>query len=52
MVIHYRNTGEVLPHANWTPPKFDLPSINVSTEGEYLPSIDEIVGQIRFQGVE
>jgi adenylate kinase family enzyme len=47
MVVHYRKTGELLPHSAWTPPQFDLPTINVSTEGEYVPSIDEIVRQIR-----
>lgn len=47
MVVHYRKTGEILPHAEWTPPRFDLPTIKVSTDGEYIPSIDEIVKQIR-----
>jgi adenylate kinase family enzyme len=47
MVVHYRKTGEVLPHATWAAPKFDLPTIKVSTDGEYVPSIDEIVKQIR-----
>jgi predicted kinase len=48
MVVHYRKTGEILPHADWTPPTFDLPTIKVSTEGEYVPSIDEVVRQIRL----
>ena len=47
LVVHYRKTGEILPFASYTPPKFDLPSIQVSTNGEYVPSIDEIVKQIR-----
>ena len=47
MVVHYRNTGEILPHAAWTPPAFDLPTIKVSTDGEYVPSIEEVVREIR-----
>jgi len=47
MVVHYRSTGEILPYADWTPPNFDVPTIRVSTEGEYVPTIDEIVTQIR-----
>ncbi len=47
LVVHYRKTGELLPPAEFTPPKFDLPTIEVSTTGEYDPSIDEIVKQIR-----
>lgn len=52
MVVHYRNTGEILPYANFTPPSFDLPTIEVSTDGEYVPAIDEIVGQIRLFSVD
>jgi adenylate kinase family enzyme len=48
MVVHYRQTGEILPHSEWTPPNFDLPTIKVSTDGEYVPSIDEIMKQIRL----
>ncbi len=47
LVIHYRKTGEILPAAGFTPPKFDLPTIEVSTDGEYKPGIEEIVKQIR-----
>ena len=47
MVVHYRKTGEILPYAEFTTPKFDLPTIDVPTDGEYVPSIDEIVKQIR-----
>ena len=28
-------------------PKFNVPTIEVSTDGEYVPSIDEIVKQIQ-----
>ena len=47
MVVHYRNTGEVLPYASYMPPQFDVPTIEVSTDGEYVPTIDEVVKQIR-----
>jgi adenylate kinase family enzyme len=46
-VVHYKKTGEVLPPASYVAPKFDVPTIEVSTEGEYIPCIDEIVKQIR-----
>ena len=45
-VTHYRETGEMLPPADYEPPKFNLPTIEVSTIDEYIPSIDEIVKQI------
>ena len=47
LVVHYRKTGEILPPAEFTPPKFDVPTIEVSPDGEYIPTIDEIVKQIR-----
>ena len=47
MVVHYRKTGEILPYAPYTPPQFDVPMIQVSTDGEYVPSVAEIVGKIR-----
>lgn len=47
MVVHYRKTGEILPFAEFTSPKFDVPTIDVSTDQEYDPSIEEIVRQIR-----
>jgi adenylate kinase family enzyme len=46
-VIHYRKTGEFLLPASYEAPKMDVPTIEVSTEGEYVPSIDEIVNQIQ-----
>jgi predicted kinase len=46
-VAHYRKTGEMLPPANYTAPKFNVPTIQVSTDGEYIPCIDEIVKQIQ-----
>ena len=47
-VAHYRKTGEILPPERYAVPKFDLPTIQVSTDGEYVPCIDEIVKQIRI----
>jgi predicted kinase len=44
---HYRKTGEILTPASYEGPRFDVPTIQVSTDGEYVPSIDEIVKQIR-----
>ena len=46
-VAHYRKTGEILPPDTYAAPKFDLPTIQVSTDGEYVPCIDEIVKQIQ-----
>jgi predicted kinase len=46
-VAHYRETGEVLAAENYVAPKFDVPTIEVSTDGEYFPALDEIVNQIR-----
>ena len=48
-VVHYRKTGEFLSPAGYVAPKFDLPTITVSTDGEYLPSLDEIVKQIQLE---
>lgn len=47
-VVHYKRTGEILTPADYAPPTFDVPTIEVSTDGEYKPSIDEIVLQIRM----
>ena len=46
-VAHYRKTGEVLPPESYTEPEFDVLTIRVSTDGEYVPCIDEIVKQIQ-----
>ena len=46
-VVHYRKTGEFLSPASYTAPKFNVPTIQVSTDGEYVPRIDEIVKQIQ-----
>lgn len=47
LVVHYRETGEVLPFAAFARPDFDLPTLDVSTDGEYLPSIEQIMKWIR-----
>lgn len=49
LVVHYRKTGEILPYASYTPPEFDVPTIRVSTDGDYVPGIDAIVKQIRLE---
>lgn len=46
-VSHYRKTGEFLPPASYAAPTFNVPTIQVSTDGEYVPCIDEIVKQIQ-----
>ena len=48
-VVHYRKTGEFLSPASYEAPKFNVPTIEVSTDGEYIPSIDEIVKQIQSE---
>jgi predicted kinase len=46
-VARYRETGEVSPPGSYTAPEFDVPTIRVSTDGEYVPCIDEIVRQVQ-----
>ena len=46
-VVHYKRTGEVLAAASYAEPHFDIPTIRVSTDGEYVPSLDEIVNFLR-----
>jgi hypothetical protein len=36
-VAHYRKTGEIVPPGSYAAPKFNLPTIQLSTDGEYLP---------------
>ena len=47
-VAHYRQTGKILAIETYAPPEFSIPTVQVSTEGDYVPDIDEIVKQIRF----
>ena len=46
-VTHFRNTGETLPPESYEAPRFNVPTIQVSTGEEYVPCIDDIVKQIR-----
>jgi predicted kinase len=46
-VAHFRETGEISPPASYTEPAFDIPTIRVSTDGEYVPCVDEIVKRIQ-----
>jgi predicted kinase len=46
-VDHYRQTGEILSPSSYDVPKFNVPTIEVSTDGEYVPCIDKIVKQIQ-----
>jgi predicted kinase len=45
-VAYYRKTGEI-PADTYAAPDFNVPTIRVFTDGEYVPSIDEIVKQIQ-----
>ncbi len=51
-VVHYKKTGEILPPASYDPPSFDIPTIQVDTSGEYVPSLGEIAAFIRGQSDE
>lgn len=42
----YRQTGVISPPGDYVSPAFDMPTMRVSTEGAYGPSVDEIVRQI------
>ena len=46
-VVHYKKTGEFLPPADYEAPNLNAPTIEVSTDGEYIPSIDEIIKRIQ-----
>jgi predicted kinase len=46
-VAHYRKTGEILSPDTYAAPEFNVPTIQVSTDGEYIPGIDEIAKQIQ-----
>jgi len=46
-VAHYRATGEILSLESYEPPKLSAPTIQVSTDGEYVPSLDDLVKQIQ-----
>ena len=46
-VVHYKKTGEVLAAASYAEPEFDIPTIRVSTDCEYVPTLDEIVDRLK-----
>src|SRR5262249_47731832 len=50
-VAHFRETGELLPPDSYEAPKLDVPTLEVSTDGEYVPGIDVVVEQITLQTV-
>ena len=43
----YRSTGKIGTPGKYLAPNFNVSTIQVSTDGEYVPSIDEIVKQIQ-----
>ena len=51
-VVHYRKTGEFLLPASYEAPKFNVPTVHVSTDGVYSPTIDEIVEKIHLQNAQ
>lgn len=51
-VAVYRATGKMSAPGEYVVPHFNLPTIHVVTEGEYSPSIDEVVLQLQAQDVE
>ena len=46
-VAQYRETGQILSPESYAAPQFDVPTIHVSTDGEYAPCIDEVVKQMQ-----
>jgi predicted kinase len=46
-VAHYRETGGVLSPGSYEAPRLNVPTIQVSTDEGYNPSIDQIVKQIQ-----
>ena len=46
-VALYRATGEIAPPGQYVAPQFDVPTIDVATESDDAPSLDEIVLQIQ-----
>jgi len=51
-VAHYRSTGEISASASYTAPEFNIPTLYVSTDGEYIPGLDELVKQIQSLDVQ
>jgi predicted kinase len=50
-VVHFKKTGELLTPAQYDTPRFDeVPTIEVSTDEGYVPSVDEIVTWVQNTG--
>lgn len=47
----YRATGEIGTPGKYVAPNFDVPTVYVSTENDYSPSLDEIAHQVRTVSV-
>jgi len=45
----YRATGEIGTPQPYAPPNFDVPTLHVSTEDDYSPTLDEITQRIQSQ---
>ncbi|HEY0350300.1 MAG TPA: AAA family ATPase, partial [Pyrinomonadaceae bacterium] len=45
----YRATGEIGTPGPYVTPKFNVPTLYVSTENDYSPSLDELTRQIQLQ---
>jgi energy-coupling factor transporter ATP-binding protein EcfA2 len=45
-VSHYKETGVMPPPVEYVPPDLNVPTLSVTTEGEYVPSIADIIRQI------
>ena len=45
----YKATGVIAPAAQYEAPHFNLPTVHVSTDGEYSPALDEIIEKIHQQ---
>ncbi len=48
----YRATGEIGMPRLYEPPNFDVPTLHVSTENDYSPSLDEITHHIQSQNAQ
>lgn len=51
-VAIFKETGVIAPPGSYIAPQFDLPTIIVSTEDVYSPSVEDIVQQIRSLTVQ
>jgi len=46
-VVIYKETGVLLPPSSYSAPDFAVPTVKVSTAGEYTPCIDDIANMIQ-----